>query len=66
MSLRHESQVNQLGTARKVSLELRARAIGPLTEPLLKAELGVDHDFEGFLGSARNGRGTVFHVQHFD
>ena len=66
MSLRHESQVDQLGTARKVSFELRARAIGPLTEPLLKADLGVDHDFEGFLGAARNGRGTVFHVQHFD
>ena len=66
MSLRHESQVDQLGTARKVSFELRARAIGPLTEPLLRAELGVDHDFEGFLGAARNGRGTVFHVQHFD
>jgi len=66
MSLRHESQVDQLGTARKVSIELRARAIGPLTEPLLKAELGVDHGFEGFLGTARNGRGIVFHVQHFD
>ena len=66
MSLRHESQIDQLGTARKVSIELRARAIGALTEPLLKAELGVDHGFEGFLGAARNGRGIVFHVQQFD
>ena len=66
MSLRHESRIEQLGMARKVSIELRARAIGPLTEPLLQAELGVDHGFEGFLGASRNGRGVVFHVQKFD
>jgi len=43
--------------------EIRARAIGSVTEPLLAAELGVEHDFEGFLGAQRNGRGIVFHIQ---
>ena len=63
MSLRHESEVTQLGSARKVSFEIRARAVGDVTEALLAAELGVEHAFEGFLGAQRNGRGIVFHVQ---
>ena len=63
MSLRHASDVAQLGSARKVAFEIRARAIGPVTEALLAAELGVEHAFEGFLGAQRNGRGIVFHVE---
>lgn len=63
MSLRHESEVAQLGSPRKVSFEIRARGVGDVTEPLLAAELGVEHAFEGFLGAQRNGRGIVFHVQ---
>jgi primosomal replication protein N len=63
MSLRHESEVTQLGSARRVSLEIRARAVGDVTGPLLGAELGVEHAFEGFLGSQRNGRGIVYQVQ---
>jgi len=63
MSLRHESEVAQLDSRRKVSFEIRARAVGDVTEPLLAAELGVEHSFCGFLGSQRNGRGIVFHIQ---
>ncbi|MEP6740485.1 MAG: primosomal replication protein N [Caldimonas sp.] len=63
VSLRHESEVQQLGHARKLSFEIRARAIGSVTEPVLAAELGVEHTFEGFLGAQRNGRGVVFHIQ---
>ncbi len=66
LSLKHESAVEQLGQTRKTALELRGRAIGELTEALLKAELGTDHSFEGFLGSQRNGRGIVFHIQAFE
>ena len=66
LSLRHESAVEQFGLARKTAFELRARAIGELTSTLLKAELGTDYSFEGFLGSQRNGRGIVFHIQAFD
>jgi primosomal replication protein N len=63
MSLRHESEVAQLGSPRKLTVEIRARAVGDVTEPLLAAELGVEHSFSGFLGAQRNGRGIVFHVQ---
>ena len=63
LSLGHESSTLQLGKPRKVSLEMRARAIGDLTAALLTAELGTEHCFEGFLGSQRNGRGVVFNIQ---
>lgn len=63
VSLRHESEIPQPGVARKVSVEIRARAIGSVTESLLAAELGVEHEFDGFVGSQRNGRGIVFHIQ---
>jgi len=63
VTLKHESEIHKPGPARKVSVEVRARAVGPVTEALLAAELGVEHDFEGFVGSQRNGRGIVFHVQ---
>jgi primosomal replication protein N len=63
VSLRHESEILQLGEKRKVSVELRAKAIGTVTDALLAAPLGVEHGFEGFVGSQRNGRGIVFHIQ---
>jgi primosomal replication protein N len=63
VSLRHASDTVQLGQPRKLVFEIRARAIGSLTESLLAAELGVEHDFDGFLGAQRNGRGIVFHIQ---
>ena len=66
LSLKHESEVTQLGAARKVSVEIRARAVGPVTESLLAAELGVEHGFAGFIGAQRNGRGIVFHIQSIE
>ena len=63
VSLKHASEIVQLGKPHKISVELRARAIGPITEPLLAADLGTEHAFEGFVGSQRNGRGVVFHIQ---
>jgi len=63
VTLKHVSEIPQPGQARKVSLEIRARAIGVVTEGLLAAELGVEHEFEGFVGAQRNGRGIVFHIQ---
>ncbi len=65
-SLRHESEIAQAGSVRKVSVEIRGRAIGAITESLLAAELGVEHDFTGFLGAQRNGRGIVFHIQSIE
>ena len=61
-ALRHESQVTQDGQPRKVSMEIKARAVGEITKALLGLEIGSSHGFAGFLGSQRNGRGIVFHV----
>ncbi|HJV63570.1 MAG TPA: primosomal replication protein N [Albitalea sp.] len=66
MSLKHESEVTQDGQPRKVSMEIRARAIGEITHRLLGLEIGSTHGFAGFLGSQRNGRGIVFHVTELD
>jgi primosomal replication protein N len=62
LSLKHESEVTQDGRPRKVSMEIRARAVGAITQRLLELDLGSTHGFAGFLGSQRNGRGIVFHV----
>ncbi len=64
--LRHESQVTQDGQPRRVSVELRARAIGEITRQVGSLELGSEHGFAGFLSAQRNGRGVVFHVTELD
>jgi primosomal replication protein N len=66
LSLKHESEVTQDGLPRKVSLEIRARALGRITQQVAGLELGSAHGFAGFLGSGRNGRGVVFHVTELD
>ena len=65
-SLRHESQVLQDGQPRKVSVEIRARAIGEITRRVGVLELGSEHGFAGSHGSQRNGGGVVFHVTELD
>ena len=66
MSLKHESEVTQDGQPRKVSMEIKARAVGEITRRLGALEIGSSHGFAGFLGSQRNGRGVVFHVTELD
>jgi primosomal replication protein N len=67
LSLKHESEVTQDGTPRKVSMEIKARAVGEqITSALAGIEIGSSHGFAGFLGSQRNGRGIVFHVTELD
>ena len=66
LSLKHESQVTQDGQVRQVWFDIRARAIGAITQRVSSLELGSTHGFSGFLGSARNGRGVVFHVTELD
>ena len=61
-SLKHESQVTEAGQPRKVSMEIRAVAIGDIAQRLLKREIGSDGTYAGFLTNQRNGRGIVFHV----
>jgi primosomal replication protein N len=66
LSLKHESEVTQDGQPRKVSVEIKARAIGEITQRLAGLDIGSIHGFAGFLGSQRNGRGVVFHVTELD
>ena len=62
LSLKHESEVSEAGHPRKVFLEVRALAIGEVTDALQAAPLGSRGEFAGFLAAARNGRGLRFHV----
>ena len=62
LELKHESELSESGQVRKVTLQIRAIAIGPLTEVLAKVELGSLGTYAGFLAAARNGRGLLFHV----
>jgi primosomal replication protein N len=66
LGLKHESQVMQDGRPRQVFFEIKARAIGQITQRVAGVELGSTHGFGGFLGSQRNGRGVVFHVTELD
>jgi primosomal replication protein N len=66
LGLEHESTVSEDGQPRKVSIEMRAVAIGAITQPLAALALGARGLFGGFVASARNGRGLVFHVTSVD
>ena len=62
MLLKHESEVSEDGQPRKVSLEIKAVAIGAITRTAGTLALGSSASFAGFLGATRNGRGHVFHI----
>ncbi len=58
----HASTLTEDGQPRKVSLEIRAVAIGAIVRQLGALELGSDGIFAGFLATARNGRGLLLHI----
>jgi primosomal replication protein N len=60
--LQHESTVTEDGQPRKVSLEIKALAIGAISRPLAALTLGSTGLFGGFLATARNGRSCLFHI----
>lgn len=62
LSLKHESTVTEDGQPRKVSMEMRALAIGAITQVLVPLALGTAALYGGFLTSTRNGRGLLFHI----
>ena len=64
--LKHESEVSEDGLPRKVSLEIKAVAIGAITLPVGAMALGSSATFAGFLGATRNGRGLVLHITALD
>ena len=66
MLLKHESEVSEDGVPRKLSLEIKAVAIGAITRPLGVLALGSTATFAGFLAATRNGRGLVLHITAID
>ena len=66
MLLKHASEVSEDGLPRKVSLEIKAVAIGAITRPAGALPLEGTANFAGFLGATRNGRGLVFHITAID
>jgi primosomal replication protein N len=63
--LAHESQRQQQGQARKISMELHASALGDLAGTLMRTTVGTAGDFEGFLVKQRNGRGVMLQIESF-
>ncbi len=62
LSLKHESEVSEAGAPRKISMEMRAVAIGEITRQLAELAIGAQLDCTGFLSAHRNGRGLMFHI----
>ena len=64
--LQHESMVSEDGQPRRVTMSIKAVAIGEVTHAFARLGLGGRGIFAGFLTSSRNGRGLVFHVTSLD
>jgi primosomal replication protein N len=65
--LKHASEVSEDGHPRKVTVDVKAVAVGDrITRQVGALGLGGDGTFAGFLASGRNGRGLVFHVTSVD
>ena len=62
LKFKYESEVSEDGQPRKVSLEIKAVAIGAITKSANVLALGSPATFAGFLGATCNGKGLVFHV----
>jgi len=65
-SFKDGSTLSEDGQPRKVSMEMRAVAIGAVTQTLTALALGQGGTFAGFITSARNGRGLLFHITSVD
>jgi primosomal replication protein N len=65
-TLDHESEMAEAGQMRKVKVSVRSIAIGLMAEVIGKQAVGSEHRFTGFLGSTRNAKGTLFHIQEFE
>jgi primosomal replication protein N len=66
LTLEHESELAEAGQMRKVKVSVRSVAIGPMAEVIRKQAIGSTHKFTGFIGSTRNAKGTLFHIQAFE
>lgn len=66
LRLKSDTEVSEDGQPRKVSLEIKAVAIGEVTQAARALALGAPATFAGFLAASRNGKGLVFHVTAID
>jgi primosomal replication protein N len=66
LKLQHAATVTEDGQPRQVSLEIKAVALGQITQPLATLALGSPGTYAGFLAAARNGRGLLFHITSVD
>jgi primosomal replication protein N len=64
--LRHEGPAVEAQSPRRVSVEIKAKAIGADLVRRLQAIDAGEASYEGFLAAARNGRGVVFHVSRVE
>jgi len=64
--LEHEGQQIEAAASRSLRFSIKAKAFGTLAERLIAAELGAVGRFEGFLSQARQGKGLIFEITHFD
>ena len=62
LMLAHASEVSHEGQVRKVSMSLKALAVGSTVAAVSPLALGATARFAGFLAPARNGRGLLFHI----
>jgi primosomal replication protein N len=60
--LQHDSEQSEDGQVRRVSLEIRALAVGAITQAVNALALGSTVHYAGFLAHTRNGRGVLFHI----
>jgi primosomal replication protein N len=60
--LEHSSDQIEAGSSRKVSLKLRAIALGTSAEQIAKLPSGQTAKFKGFLASSKNGKGSTLHI----
>jgi len=64
--LKHESEVVEAQIPRKVVMDIKAVALGPIAQQLERREIGVTFGLAGFLGAPRNGRGVLLHITELD
>ena len=65
IKLSHESQIEEAGIQRKVSLLMKSKAVGFLAEKLILLPLDSTFLFIGFLASGSNSKNLVFHIHSY-
>ena len=60
--LEHQSEVQQDGLPRRISMEIKALAIGSIGARIGVLGLDAQAVFAGFVAAGRNGRGWVFNI----